>query len=116
MKVYEKYTMTFEEFINEGKIVVKRKYTDKYPSYEIGKYGPVREKILSFVKEKGIVSREELVEYINAINEDIGSSTSLIWIYKNSKYFRVIEKEGKKMYKLSPLGEKTHAAILKQIT
>jgi len=116
MRVYEKYTLSFDDFINEGKVTVKRKYTDKYPQREVSSNAPIREKILSFVKEAGRVSHEELMEFIAGMNEENGGSTSRKWVNKNTQYFHITEKNGVKTYRLSSLGERVHAAILKQIS
>ncbi len=116
MRVYEKYTLSFDEFINEGKVTVKRKYTDRYPKQEVSSKAPIREKILSFVKEGGRVSHEELMEFISSMNEENGGSTSRKWVNKNTQYFHITEKNGVKTYRLSALGERVHAAILKQVS
>jgi len=102
---------SFEEFLNEAKVTVKRKYTDIYPSKQVDQRGPTREKVLSFVKENGIVSYEDMMEFMKSMNEETGGSTSRKWLTKNPQYFRITEKAGKKTYKLSSLGEKVHRAI-----
>lgn len=116
MTKQENYTMFFEEFINNGKLVVKRKYTEKYPAFEVGNHAPIREKILSFVNEKEPVSHEDLMEHINGINEETGGTTSRKWVNHNKRYFRITEKDGTKTYALSPLGLRVHRAILNQIS
>jgi hypothetical protein len=116
MKVYETYTLSFEDFINEGKVTVKRKYTDNYPKKEVSSNAPVRERILSFVKEAGRISHEDLMEFIASMNEENGGATSRKWVNKNSHYFHITEKNGVKTYRLSALGERVHNAILKQVS
>lgn len=105
------YAHTFEDFLNEGKVSVKRKYTDKYPAKHVSSHGPIRERILAFVKENGEVTREGLMEFIKGMNEDNGGATSRKWLNKNPQYFKVTEKNGVKTYKLSSLGERVHNAI-----
>jgi len=107
------YVGNFEEFLNESKVSVKRKYTEKHPARHVSSNGPIREKILSFVKENGEVSYEELMEFFKGLNEETGGTTSRKWLNKNPNYFKVSEKNGVKTYKLSSLGERVHAAILK---
>lgn len=114
--IYEKYTLSFDEFINEEKIIIKRKYTDKHPKMAISSVAPIREKILSFVKESGEVSHEELMEFIAGMNEESGGATSRKWVNKNSKYFKISEKNGIKTYRLSSLGSRVHSAIINQIS
>jgi len=100
---------SFNEFINEKLETVKRKYTDKYPARNISKYAPVRERILSFVKENGEVTHEELLEFIGGMNEEIGSITTRKWINNNADYFKVSNSaNGTKTYKLSSIGERVH--------
>ena len=70
-----KHMLTFEEFVNEGKLTIKRKYTDAHPSHEVSSNAPIREKILSFVKEGGTVTHEELMEFIAGMNEGNGIVT-----------------------------------------
>lgn len=107
------FVISYEEFLNEAKVTVKRKYTDNYPAKHVNVNGPIREKILSFVKEKGTVSYNEMMEFVKGINEESGGNTSRKWLNKNTKYFKVTEKNGVKTYKLSSFGEKVHNAIQK---
>jgi hypothetical protein len=107
------FVATYEEFLNEGKVSVKRKYTENYPAKYVNTNGPIREKILSFLKEKGSVTYSEMMEFVKSINEETGGNTSRKWLNKNTKYFKVTEKNGVKTYKLSSFGEKVHNAIQK---
>lgn len=107
------HIQSYEEFINESKVTVKRKYTDAYPAQHISSNGPVRERILSFVKEKGEVSHEDMMEYVKGVNEETGGNTSRKWLNKNARYFTIKEKNGIKTYRLSSLGEKVHHQINK---
>lgn len=107
--------LSFNEYIlNEGRVVFKRKYTDLHPEKSVSSTGPVREKILSFVKEKGKVTHEELMEFIKSVNEETGGQTSRKWVNKNTSYFRIVEKDGIKTYALSSVGKRVHEAIMKQ--
>ena len=107
------YIQNFDEFLNEGKVMVKRKYTDSYPAKHVSSAAPVRERILSFVKENGEVSHEKMMEYVKSVNEETGGNTSRKWLNKNTRYFSIKEKNGVKTYKLSPLGERVHHFINK---
>jgi hypothetical protein len=111
-----KFIETFEDFLNEAKVVVKRKYTDNHPEKSISNNAPIRERILSFVNEKGSVTRQELLEFLKAMNEETGGSTSRKWISKNPTLFMVKEKAGVKTYTLSSYGKKIHESIMKQKT
>jgi len=104
---------TYSEYLNEGRksVTVKRKYTDQHPSITAGKYAPVREKILNFIKSKedeGGAKISDLKEFINNMNEDIGSKTSTAWIYNNTKYLKNVKlkEDNEKRFKLSKLGNR----------
>jgi hypothetical protein len=104
-----KHIYNFSDFINERLETVKRKYTETYPAKNISTYAPVREKILSFVKENSGVTHEELMEFISSMNEEIGSITTRKWLNNNTEYFKISKtKEGLKTYTLSSTGEKVH--------
>ena len=102
---------SFEEFLNEGKVSVKRKYTERYPAKHVSTNGPIREKVLAFVKEMGEVTHKDLLEFFKGMNEENGGATSRKWLNKNPHYFKITEKKGIKSYKLSPLGERVHNTI-----
>jgi hypothetical protein len=108
--------LSFDEFVNEGKVTIKRKYTDLHPSLTVSTNAPIRERILSFLKEAGTVTHDELMEFIAGMNEESGGSTSRKWVNKNTQYFVIKERQGVKTYRLSPLGERVHRAILKQVS
>jgi hypothetical protein len=101
----------FEDFLNEAKVSVKRKYTDLYPAKHVSSHGPIREKVLAFVKEMGEVTHKDLLEFFKGMNEETGGATSRKWLNKNPHYFKVTEKSGVKTYKLSKLGERVYSAI-----
>jgi hypothetical protein len=94
-------------------VTVKRRYTDAHPASAVSDKAPVREKILSFVKEKKSVSHTELMEFISMMNEETGGSTSRKWVNKNTQYFTIKEKAGQKTYTLSALGSRVCEKISK---
>jgi len=108
----EKLIQTFDEFITEGHIVFKRKYTDAHPEKKVGATGPIREKILSFLHEKGTVNKTEMMEFISGLNEETGGKTSRKWLNKNSHLVIVTEKDGTKFYTLSKTGQRIHSKIV----
>lgn len=85
---------------------VKRKYTESHPSIEIQNYAPIREKVLNFLKENGTVTRTQLKEFINGMNEEIASKTSMKWVNKNSRFIKEFASKGEVFYKLTPLGKR----------
>jgi hypothetical protein len=89
-----------------SKSTVKRKYTENHPSVDIQNYAPIREKVLNFLKENGTVTRAQLKEFLNGMNEDIGSKTSMKWVNKNSRFITEFASKGEVHYKLTPLGKR----------
>ena len=107
------HVYSFEEFLAEGKMTVKRKYTDSYPAMTVGDLAPVREKIISFIAEKGQVTVNELKEFISLMNEEIGTKTTYDWVRKNGKYFNRKGLGENQVITLSAVGKKVHTAYKK---
>jgi len=111
------HVMTFEDYmLTEGRVIFKRKYTENYPAKSVSDAAPVRERVLSYVREKGTVTHKELMEFFKGLNEETGGTTSRKWVNKNTRYFVVKEKNGTKTYTLSPIGKRVHESIMKQKT
>ena len=97
------------------KTQVKRKYRD-YESISIGENGPIRDKILKYINERGnTISKNELSSYIqrwlnpmNKRNEDVNMkvTTTINWVRKNTKYLKEFQKDGKIFYRLTPLAKR----------
>jgi hypothetical protein len=100
--------LSYDQFLNEALLVVKRKYTDLHPEKKVSNYAPVRERVLSFIKEKGSVSEKELQEFLRMMNEETGRKTTMGWVKANDKFFTVKNNEGEKMYSLSKDGHRVH--------
>jgi len=105
------HVKNYTEFLNEAILVVKRKYTEQHPEKKVSDYAPVRERVLSFVKEKNQVTEEELSEFLRMMNEETGRKTSLGWVKANSALFKIREKNGQKTYALSSEGVRIHEKI-----
>jgi hypothetical protein len=103
--------LSYSDFLNEALMVVKRKYTDLHPEKIVSNYAPVRERVLSFIKEKGSVSEQDLQEFLKMMNEESGRKTSMGWVKANQKLFTVKTNEGNKMYSLSKEGERIHTKL-----
>lgn len=69
---------------------------------------PKRNKILSFVEEKGQVSKSELLEFLSKMNEEEGTNVGWQYVRANSYFFKVRESKetGEKMICLSKIGSK----------
>jgi len=100
--------LSYDQFLNEALLVVKRKYTDLHPEKKVSNYAPVRERVLSFIKERGFVSEKELQEFLRMMNEETGRKTTMGWVNANNKFFTVKNNEGEKMYSLSKDGRRVH--------
>ena len=58
-------------------------------------------------EDYNFIVSEELLEYINGMNEDIGSKTSMGWVRQNYRYIReTVLKGGERGYKLTKLGKR----------
>jgi len=109
--------LTFDEFmLNESRLVVKRKYTESHPEKSVSNIAPVRERVLSFVNEKGSVTHKEMMNFFRSVNEETGGNVSRKWLNKNTAYFKISERNGVKTYRLSAMGRRVHESIMKQKT
>lgn len=71
---------------------------------------PRRNKILSFVSEKGQVSKEEFISFINMMNEEEGTKLSWAYVTTHPYFFRVREtRENGKVVELSSIGKRVLA-------
>ena len=101
--------------LTEGRVVIKRKYTETHPEQTVSDKAPIRERILSYVSEKREVTHAQLMEFIRGLNEETGGATSRKWVNKNSQYFTVKEKHSTKYYRLSVEGKRVCNAISKKV-
>lgn len=93
--------MSFEGFINERNITIKRQYTENHPAKTVGKAAKVRNKVLEAIKD-GKLTKEELDVILREMTTD-----SARWMRRNSTYLNVNE-EG---ISLSKLGKRILAQI-----
>lgn len=105
------HVKSYDDFLNEAIHVVKRKYTESHPQKVVSDYAPVRERVLSFVTEKGRVTVEEMQEFLKLMNEETGRKASMGWVNANSNLFRIKEENGVKYYRLSTEGKRIHAKM-----
>ena len=78
---------TFEDFLNEKNITIKRKYTDTYPAKTVGHSARVRNKIIEALKDGKIT--------VDEFNDIVAShSTSPKRWSRNNKRFFKIEEDG----------------------
>lgn len=93
-----------EFFLNEKKVTIKRKYTEKYPAKNIYTLTPVRRKILEFVDSKGKVSYEDIKNFIFQLKESDGKKPTMDWFYKNQHLFKKIKENDNYYFVLSKMG------------
>lgn len=75
----------FEEFIGEGKITLKRRYTENHPALTAGTHARIRNKVLEAIAD-GTLTQEEFDAILKEMSNDSGR-----WLRRNSKYFNVAE-------------------------
>lgn len=94
-----------KNIIREARMVaVKRKYAE-YPERLVQVITPVRNKVLSFVDERKVVSRTELETFLKQLNEETGRNTTMRWVRNNKNLFRKTNENGVIYYRLSKLGQ-----------
>ena len=100
--------ITLDNYLNESRsIMLKRGYGERKPVV-VGTNAPVRNQILSFVKESMRVSHVDLKKFIAGLNENNANpnAAATMWLKRNSQYFIAENKNGKTFYKLSNIGER----------
>ncbi len=94
--------MSFNEFVNERNITIKRQYTQNHPAKTVGKAAKIRNKVLEAIKD-GKLTKEEFDAVLREMTTD-----STRWMRRNSNYITMNE-EG---ISLSKMGKR----ILNQIS
>lgn len=93
---------SFDEFVNESMVTVKRKYTDNHPAWTT--YGNLNKRnsvLKAIVDNKGTLTEEEINGFFG--NKHNGSR----WFKYNKKYVSIEEdKDGNKIYKLTKHGQR----------
>jgi len=90
---------SFDDFLDEGKVQVKRRYTENYPSKHVYSGAKIRNAVLSAIKD-GVVTEEEFQKILDE------AGASRIWKYKYSHLFDINEdgvKLSSKGIKLCPV-------------
>ena len=87
-------------FVNEKKVIVKRRYTEKHPAKNVSTAARVRNAVLDAISD-GHVTEEELTKILSEIE------AHKRWLKRNSNLFNISEDEnGVKSYSLSPYGHR----------
>ena len=87
-------------FLNEKKIVVKRRYTEAYPAKNISTNARVRSIILDAISD-GHITEDEMIRILNELE------ANKRWLGRNKTLFNISEDQaGIKTYSLSPYGQR----------
>ena len=87
-------------FLNEKKVVVKRRYTEAYPAKNISTNARVRSVILDAISD-GHITEEEMSRILNTLE------ANKRWLSRNKTLFNISEdQEGILTYALSPYGKR----------
>ena len=76
---------SFNDFLNERKITLKRRYTENHPAQTVGKTAAIRNKMLEAVKN-GRITQEQFNNILKEYSND-----SSRWMKRNAKFFNVSE-------------------------
>lgn len=74
----------FDNFLEEGKVTVKRRYTENYPSKHVYSGAKIRNSVLSAIKD-GVVTKEEFQKILDE------AGASRVWKYKYEHFFDINE-------------------------
>jgi len=92
---------TFNDFLNESKITLKRQYTNNHPAITVGKTASIRNRMLEAIKD-GKLTQEEFTAILKEASVD-----SNRWMKRNARFFSITE-DG---VTLTKIGNRTLAAI-----
>lgn len=99
--------------LNEGTHQIKRKYGE-HGAINVYERGPIRNKIIEFVKNKH-VTETELKDYVKQLAEERGAEfDSNKWFKRNERYFEAYQNRGQQVYTLSKFGHRVYEYIVKK--
>jgi len=97
------------KFINEKKVVVKRRYTEAYPAKNISTNARVRSVILDAISD-GHITEEEMTRILTELQ------AHKRWLKRNLSLFNISEdQEGIRTYALSPYGQRVKDRTLPKV-
>jgi hypothetical protein len=99
--------LNFNDFLNEKRVVIKRKYTESYPAKKLSTYAKVRNQVFSAL-QNGMLSEEEFLNVLSSTNAHNR------WFKRNSRFFVVKEETGTKKIGLSSYGHKVMTKTLNE--
>jgi hypothetical protein len=99
--------LNFNDFLNEKRVVIKRKYTENYPAKKLSTHAKVRNQVFK-VLQNGMLSEEEFSNLLTTTNAHNR------WFKRNSRFFVVKEESGIKKIGLSSYGQKVMTKTLNE--
>ena len=110
---------SFQNFLNESKIKVKRKYTDTYPAVYVNEKNSVRWGVMKFISEceNMTATHEEMVQYFKTIKESSQGKNkgTISWLRNNKKIIQKNKTNGNISYTFTKYGKKIWETYLKKI-
>ena len=98
-----------DNFLNEKKVVVKRRYTEAYPAKNISTNARIRSVILDAISD-GHITEEEMTRILTELQ------AHKRWLKRNLSLFNISEdQEGIKTYALSPYGQRVKDRTLPKV-
>ncbi len=98
-----------DNFLNEKKVVVKRRYTEAYPAKNVSTNARVRNVILDAISD-GHITKEEM----NRILTELQANKR--WLKRNTSLFNISEdQDGIITYSLSPYGQRVKDRTLPKV-
>jgi nicotinamide mononucleotide adenylyltransferase len=99
-----KNLLGINDYLTEKKIVVKRRYTEKYPAKNVSTSARIRNTVLDAIAD-GHLTEEEIQKILSEVN------AHKRWLKRNLSLFNISEDEtGVKRYTLSPYGNRVKNA------
>jgi hypothetical protein len=97
-----KFVLKYEQFINESRIAIAW-----------AKPSQITSTVLSFIDEKQRVTKKELLEFLESMEEDAsGKKPTMAWVRNNKKYIKYrVEEEEANYFCLTPLGKRILRSI-----
>ena len=101
-----KHILEMNEFLNEKRVIVKRRYTEKHPAKNVSTAARIRNTVLEAIAD-GVITEEELKTILSELEANSR------WLSRNTNLFNIDEDQtGVKRYKLSPYGHRVRTRTI----
>ncbi len=103
---YLKSLDSFDKYITEKRVAIKRRYTESHPAKNISTAARVRNSVIEAMGD-GVLTEEELSKILQELK------AHKRWLGRNTKLFNISEDQnGIKSYTLSPFGKRVKAKTI----